>query len=333
MTTYNAKPFIACDTRGWATNTPLRRRYRSILMSAMIAYGLSFEAARTFAAVPHLVRYQGQAVDSNGVPLEGPYNLTVRLYDAETAGTQVWGETHPNVPLSGGHFSILLGQVTSLQTVVDWTQPLWLSVQVNTDPELTPRQRITSVPLAMRAEIAEQLEGPIHTTESNVGIGTVNPVELLEVRSNSDPTLVLGSTTAEDPNSGKISFREEGTSESFNIRFDGAANKLLIDTFTVPNALTIQRADGRVGIGTANPNSALDVNGTVRATTFVGDGSNLTNAGPASPVCTLCRSCGGGWPSNAGFFSQALPEMHGRGTACAGGVAYQGDVAYNLCCR
>ena len=41
-------------------------------------------AGVAFAQVPHLVRYQGQAVDSHGIPLEGPYVLTFRLYDATT---------------------------------------------------------------------------------------------------------------------------------------------------------------------------------------------------------------------------------------------------------
>ena len=115
-------------------------------------------SATVFAAVPHLIRYQGQTLDSQGVPLEGPYTLTFRLYDAETAGTKLWEEVQPNVPLSKGHFSVLLGQVSSL-TTMDWSKSCWLSVQINAEPELAPRQRITSVPLAVRAERAEVAEG------------------------------------------------------------------------------------------------------------------------------------------------------------------------------
>ena len=120
------------------------------LMTAL-AYCLLLNASTGFAAVPHLVRYQGTAVDAKGVPIEGPYVLTFRLYSAETAGTKLWEETQPNVPLSKGYFSVLLGQVTPLNTF-DWSQPRWLAVQVNAEPELTPRQRITSVPLAIMAE-------------------------------------------------------------------------------------------------------------------------------------------------------------------------------------
>ena len=126
----------------------------------LLPTSLLLSSFHVFAEVPHLIRYQGQAVDAQGVPLEGPYTLTFRLYDAETAGTKFWEEIQANVPLTGGHFSVLLGSVTSLSSI-DWTQPLWLSLQVNTDPELAPRQQLTSVPLALTAE---RLAVPVTTS-------------------------------------------------------------------------------------------------------------------------------------------------------------------------
>lgn len=123
-------------------------------LTAIVTLFLS--AAPASAQVPYLIRYQGQTVDTNGVPLEGPYTLTFRLYDAATGGTKVWEEIQPNVPLSKGHFSVLLGQIVPL-AMMDWSQPCWLTMQMSGEPELVPRQQITSVPLAIRAEAAERL--------------------------------------------------------------------------------------------------------------------------------------------------------------------------------
>ena len=138
-------------------------RVRNVLVAfVVISFGhlATGPLCHLSAEVPHLIRYQGQAVDASGTPLEGPYTLTFRLYDAETGGTKKWEEQQPNVPLTGGRFSVLLGQVTSLATT-DWVQPCWLSVQVNGDSELSPRQRITSVPLAITAE---RLAVPVTTS-------------------------------------------------------------------------------------------------------------------------------------------------------------------------
>lgn len=117
----------------------------------------------THAQVPRLIRYQGHLEDAQGVPLEGPYTLTFRLYAAVTGGTPLWTEAQSNVPVTKGSFSVLLGSGTTLPAgapgldAIDWSTPSWLSIQVNVDPELAPRQQITSVPLAIRAERAEQL--------------------------------------------------------------------------------------------------------------------------------------------------------------------------------
>lgn len=115
------------------------------------------------AAVPHLIHYQGHLVDSANTPLEGPYTLTFALYPAATGGTAVWQEVHTNIPVTGGNFEVMLGTGTPTPTPlsVDWSQGLWLGIKVGADPELAPRQQIASVPLAIRAEVAEGLSQAI----------------------------------------------------------------------------------------------------------------------------------------------------------------------------
>ena len=59
--------------------------------------------------------------------------------------------------------------------------------------------------------------------------------------------------------------------------------------------LTIQPSTSRVGVNTTNPAYPLDVNGTVNATAFRGDGSQLTNL-PAAAEARWEPSVRGGRP-------------------------------------
>ena len=82
-----------------------------------------------------------------------------------------------------------------------------------------------------------------------VGIGAT-PGELLEVAGDSDPTLLIRTATADQANSGKISFREaSGGTTGVDLRYDGSANNFIIDTSDVSNALKIARTTGAATFG------------------------------------------------------------------------------------
>ena len=82
------------------------------------------------------------------------------------------------------------------------------------------------------------------------------------------------------------------TGSALGITLGGAAgDDFIVDTDT----LVVESDTDRVGIGTSTPSQALDVSGTVKATTFSGSGSGLTGtassltSGSASGlVCTDC---------------------------------------------
>ena len=79
-----------------------------------------------------------------------------------------------------------------------------------------------------------------------LGIGDTSPTELLEIASDSDPTIIIRTDTADQANSGKISFRESaGGTTGADLRYDGSANNFIIDTTEVSNALVIARTTGQ----------------------------------------------------------------------------------------
>lgn len=124
----------------------------------------------------------------------------------------------------------------------------------------------------------------IDETNNRVGIGVENPTELLEIRGDSDPTLVIRTASpsaANSADSGKISFRESSDTERINLRYDGANNKFIIDTEDSSNALVINKTDGDVGIGTSSPQYKLNVNGAVgysiTSVTSVSDNLNVSD--------------------------------------------------------
>lgn len=145
------------------------------------------------ADVPRTMSYQGFLTDGGGAVVpDGSYSLTFRIYSAPMGGSPLLTETQ-TVAISDGGFSAIIGDVVPLDLVFD--APLWLGVSVDGDPELTPRIELAGAPYAMRAAVADSLEGMenwsdgdwqvsgnnVYRLAGNVGIGTSSPSEKLQV--------------------------------------------------------------------------------------------------------------------------------------------------------
>jgi len=106
-------------------------------------------AHRGLCDVPKIVTFQGKLTDVQGHVLDGSYTLTFRIYAQPTGGGVLWQEVQAGTGVTKGIFAAPLGAVNTLTLPFD--VPYWVSIQVGTDTEMTPRQMLTSSPYALRA--------------------------------------------------------------------------------------------------------------------------------------------------------------------------------------
>jgi hypothetical protein len=259
------------STPGLPMNT--RRCRFSVLLLALLTL-LAF--AGLALAVPQQIDYQGKLTDSAGAPISGATSMVFRIWNHVTAGSVAWVETQALVIVESGLFHVNLGAVRPIPEGLFDTDGLYLSIQVGSDAQMTPRIPFQSVPYALVAEYAETAAGawfynfPDHyLTHGSVGIGTATPTERLHVylgsgavkakieSGNGDADLVIAATGANSPS---VEFQRNGTYGA-GIGFDSTRTNL----FLYHNGSVIVK-DGKLGIGTMTPSTSLEVNGTVKVT-------------------------------------------------------------------
>jgi len=131
---------------------------RRVLLMAMALAGLSLFLA-TAQTVPQLINYQGRLTNAAGQPLDGvSVNLTFTFYSAAGSGTAYLTVVQNDVAVSKGIYNVLIGSGTitpgaesSLASVFQRHQQVWLGVKVNSDSEMTPRSQIGSTGFALKA--------------------------------------------------------------------------------------------------------------------------------------------------------------------------------------
>jgi hypothetical protein len=135
----------------------------------LIAVIITMALHVSFGQIPRTLSYQGLLTDTEGVPRQdGIYSFTFRFYTLESGGTPIWEEMQA-LQVQGGLFSAILGSVTPFGSEVMFDGQYWLSVEVEPDPELSPRIPLTASGYSFRAgnaEIAETVvDGSITTSK------------------------------------------------------------------------------------------------------------------------------------------------------------------------
>jgi hypothetical protein len=108
-----------------------------------LAFGVGL-TVRSEAAVSDEISIQGRLTDANGNPISGTRTITFTLYDSSVGGTVVCQDVDA-VSVVNGLFSARMGFCTASD--VNGRQ-LYLGMQVEGDPEMTPRQAILAAPYA-----------------------------------------------------------------------------------------------------------------------------------------------------------------------------------------
>ncbi len=146
-------------------------------MKASIAVSLKFIAITLFLLSTANVHAQGVKLSIQGIlkkangnaVSDGTYALTFKLYNVLEAGSALWTEVQPNVPISSGLYSAVLGSVTSLN--LPFNEDYYLGITIANTPEMSPRQQITTAPYTL------SLKGGSNVLPSAgaIGAGTSTP--------------------------------------------------------------------------------------------------------------------------------------------------------------
>lgn len=120
------------------------------------AFGLVLALVSPAVAVPETVSFTARVTD-NGSPANGALSVHIALFDAATGGTMVWEETQ-SLTADAGLVYATLGSTTALTPTVLDGRGLYAELTIEGDV-LSPRISITSVPYAVRAAVADSVEG------------------------------------------------------------------------------------------------------------------------------------------------------------------------------
>ncbi|MDH4226463.1 MAG: hypothetical protein OEV59_01730 [Deltaproteobacteria bacterium] len=119
---------------------------------------LIFFALPSYAAVPGTMSYQGKLTNNgSGTPVTGPVNITFKIYNVASGGSALWTETINSVQAANGIFTVTLGQTTPITSTIINVADLYIGVTAGSDPEMTPRQKLSLVPFAVRAAEADSV--------------------------------------------------------------------------------------------------------------------------------------------------------------------------------
>ncbi len=133
----------------------------------LLAFFLSLLTTVSYSDVPKLLHYQGHLNDGQGIALGETHKLSFRLYDAEIQGNFLWKQDFQAVEIVNGNFAVLL-DVSTASPALTFNQPYWLSIEVDDDGEMTPRQQIASSAYSINAQTVNGIPASATAQANNI---------------------------------------------------------------------------------------------------------------------------------------------------------------------
>jgi len=129
-----------------------------------------FLASFIFAEIPKTLSYQGYLLNKDNSRMEGQKNVSFRIYNQENNGTIIW-EENQTVLFYNGIYSTILGEKTPIN--IGWNSPYWITLKVENDKELMPRQKLTGVAYSLHSiKLTERINDLENRFENNKTIIT-----------------------------------------------------------------------------------------------------------------------------------------------------------------
>jgi len=266
---------------------------KSKLQAAFVSLLAATAGLAQTSTAPSLLSYQGRVTDSGGTLIgsTSPVNRAVKfqLYTASSGGTAAWAETQ-TVTISGGEFSVLIGNGTGISGITGPSSPaptpykkipdiinsssnpagvsFYLGVTVDdgnpgtTDAEISPRQQLVAGAYSLRALVAESVASSAVTT------GMI-----------ADSNITTGKIADSNVTSAKIADSTIATADLAN----NAVTASKIDAGSIGlwgvNGSSVFRSSGNVGIGNSSPTAPLHV---TAGSSTAPDGNGITVLNPTN---------------------------------------------------
>ncbi|MFC1709868.1 beta strand repeat-containing protein, partial [Candidatus Omnitrophota bacterium] len=243
---------------------PTRNTRRYSIAVFLILLSLFVVTSISFAAIPRYLSAQARVTNkTTGALLTGSHSVTFRIYAEATGGTALWEEVQA-VSINEGILDVALGTTTEFPSTMTFNTEYWVSIEIGSDGEMSPRVRLTGSPFAFNADKIDEVDST--QIVRNDEDGTIAASLVIK----GDVTVGDASTDSLTVNAAALSLENAATLDLA----DDSTGALVIES----GLLTLDSYNARIGVGTTAPAAALQI---VGGDLYIGSGTpSNASSGP-----------------------------------------------------